>query len=69
MAYAKTSQEGIIKNLETNAVINTNISEYERLLDRRKQMKGIQHLQSQIDHLKKEFSDIKNLIHQIIGDQ
>lgn len=66
MQYAKTSETGVIRDLNSQAIINTNDNEYFRLVEKRKQAKTIQHLQNQIDVLKREFSEIKNLINQTI---
>lgn len=66
MPYAKTPEIGVVRDVSTQAIINTNDNEYFRLVEKRKQTKTIQHLQSQVDALKREFSEIKNLINQTI---
>lgn len=67
MTFAKTEKTGIVRDLNTNAVINTNIAEYNNLLEKRKQSKQIQTVQHQIDSLKNEFHDLKQLILQLVN--
>lgn len=65
--YIKTDKPGLMRDPMTKAIINTDISEYERLLEKRQQSKQIQTVQQQIDSLKNEFSDLKSLILQLIN--
>lgn len=67
MSFAKTSDEKLVRDLSTNALINTNVSEYDLILQKRKQVKTIQNLQQQIDSLKKDFDDIKKTLLQTIN--
>lgn len=67
MSYIKTDKPGLVRDASTKAIINTNISEYEKIVERRKQSKQIQTVQQQIDSLKNEFSDLKSLILQLIN--
>lgn len=67
MSYIKTDKPGLVRDPVTKAIINTNISEYEMLLEKRKNSKQIQTIQQQIDSLKNEFSDLKGLILQLIN--
>lgn len=67
MSYIKTDKPGLVRDPVTKAIINTNITEYEMLLEKRKNSKQIQTVQQQIDSLKNEFSDLKGLILQLIN--
>jgi hypothetical protein len=67
MSYIKTDKPGLVRDASSKAIINTNISEYEKIVERRKQSKQIQTVQQQIDSLKNEFSDLKSLILQLIN--
>jgi hypothetical protein len=67
MNHVKTEKPGLIRDLNTKAVINTNISDYYSLIEKRKQAKTIQTVQQQIDSLKGEFQELKDLITQLVN--
>lgn len=67
MELIKTSHQGLLRDADTKALINTNISEYEHILQKRKQAKQLQTVQQQIDSLKNEFSELKSMIIQLIN--
>lgn len=67
MNYVKTEKPGLIRDLNTKAVINTNISDYYSLIEKRKHAKTIQTVQQQIDSLKSEFKELKDLITQLVN--
>lgn len=67
MELIKTSHQGLLRDTDTKAIINTNISEYEHILQKRKQAKQLQTVQQQIDSLRGEFSELKNMIIQLIN--
>ena len=67
MSYVKTEKPGLIRDLNTKAVINTNISDYHSIMEKRKQAKTIQTVQQQIDSLKDEFQELKGLIIQLVN--
>ena len=67
MSYIKTDKPGLMRDPVTKAIINTNVTEYEMILEKRKNSKQIQTVQHQIDSLKNEFSDLKGLILQLIN--
>ena len=67
MELIKTTQQGLLRDADTKAIINTNISEYEHILEKRRQAKNIQTVQHQIDSLKNEFSELKTMIIQLIN--
>lgn len=67
MAYLPTPIKGLVRDNVTKAVINTDMEEYHKILDKRKQRKQITNVQHQIDDLKKEFTELKQLIIQLIN--
>jgi hypothetical protein len=67
MELIKTAQQGLLRDTDTKALINTNMSEYEHILEKRRQAKQLQTVQQQIDGLKSEFSELKNMIIQLIN--
>jgi hypothetical protein len=67
MSFIKTEKAGLMRDMSTKAIINTNISEYHHVLEKRKQSRQIQTVQQQIDALKNEFSDLKQLIIQLVN--
>ena len=56
MSYAKTDAPGFVKDLNTNALLRTDI---ESLKSHRKMVKKFQYKQDEINTLRKEISDIK----------
>ena len=67
MSYAKTSQPGLVRDMNTHAIININDAEYQSILDRRRQMKQAESIQNQIDGLKNEFLELKQLLKQVLS--
>lgn len=67
MSYIPTPHKGLVKDAETKAIINTDISDYKKILEKRRNAKQIQTVQSQIDGLKQEFTELKGLILQLIN--
>lgn len=67
MSFIKTEKPGLVRDLNTKAVINTNVTEYNYIVEKRKQQKNIQTVQHQIDSLKTEFSELKQLILQLVN--
>lgn len=67
MTYAKTSHSGIVKNIDTHVVINTNDLEYKTILERRRQLKQSQAIESQIDSLRTEFLELKEMLKQVLS--
>lgn len=67
MSFVKTEKAGLVRDMSTKAIINTNVAEYNYVLEKRKQSRQIQTVQQQIDSLKTEFSDLKQLILQLVN--
>jgi predicted AlkP superfamily phosphohydrolase/phosphomutase len=65
MSLAKTDVDGYYKNIETNVVINNNNVEYETFIQNRERMRQIQTLQNDIEKLKNEFGEIKEICKKI----
>lgn len=62
MGYTKINQNGLVRDNNSLAIINTNDSEYNRILEQRKQYKQTRAIQNQIDDLKNEFLEIKEML-------
>ena len=65
--YAKTNYSGIIRDMDTNVIINTNDVEYNKILEQRKQHRQTQSVQHQIDSLKNEFIELKEMLKQVLN--
>ena len=65
--YSKTTVQGILRDPDTNVLINSNTAEYERILEQRKQQKQAQTVQNQIDSLKNEFVELKEMLKQVLN--
>tara|TARA_Y100001947_G_C10259397_1_gene269413 strand:+ start:135 stop:356 length:222 start_codon:yes stop_codon:yes gene_type:complete len=62
--------ENLVKDSETKAIINTNVTEYQLYMQRRENRKSqsdqIKSACREINNLKQELREIKNLIKEII---
>lgn len=67
MSYAKTAYSGIVKDINSHVVINTDDSEYQRILEKRKQLKQSQAIQSEIDNLRNDFLELKEMLRQVLS--
>ena len=59
----------LIRDVDSNAIVNTNISEYQLYMKRRKAREKSDELRSavkEINNLKNEIREIKNLVKEII---
>jgi len=65
--YAKTNYSGIIRDMDTNVIINTNDVEYNKILEQRKQHRQTQAVQHQFDSLKNEFIELKEMLKQVLN--
>lgn len=71
MQYTKVEGHmNLVRDEETKAVINVNVSEYQRYLDQKstkeKEVERIQSLESEVIDIKTDIGEIKSLLHQII---
>jgi len=64
--------EHLIRNTETNAIINTNKSEYDEYLSRRnstlKEKEKIHNLESDVANMKDDLNEIKSLLRSLINE-
>jgi hypothetical protein len=60
--YAKTSKPHLDRDMHTQAIINTNYTEYQAILDQRKRDNHIRNVEYEIDALKNEFQELKELL-------
>lgn len=63
--FLKTDISGYIKDPQSQAVINTNDAEYNRVLAERAKAKEIGRLTKDVDNMKSELTEIKHLLMQI----
>lgn len=61
-AAFKTNAEGFIRDRNTAAIINTNDSEYMSILKEREKSKRLANLEKDVESIKNELRNIKNLI-------
>ena len=62
--------ESLVRDVKSNAIINTNVSEYQiymkRIRAREKQGEEIRNAVKEINNLKAELREIKNLIKEVV---
>jgi len=71
MEYIKVKdQPGLSRDPETNGIINTNKSQYEEYISRRKtklsESQRVGELESDVEMIKNDLETIKNLLHQLV---
>lgn len=65
MMPLKTNAEGYNKDLNSGVVSNQNQNEYNVYIQNRERSKQMRNIQSDIDWLKKEFHEIRNILKEI----
>ena len=65
--YVETTTPGYVIDNATGAVINTNEQEYLKVLTQRQKAKQLTQLQSEVDSLKTDIKDIKELLIQALS--
>lgn len=65
--YVETTAPGYVIDNVTGAVINTNEQEYLKILAQRQKAKQLNQLQSEVDSLKTDIKDIKELLIQALS--
>ena len=60
--YLKTSSEGFVVDATTRAVINIDNSDYIKILEHRKRAKELSQMNSRVEKLENDISDIKELL-------
>lgn len=66
-SYTKTNRPGLVIDNNSHAVINTDDDEYKKILEKRRQFKHSQAIQQEIDNLKTEFLEIKEMLKQALS--
>ena len=62
----KTEDNSFVRDPSTNALINSNVDAYKLYLQQRNQQKDRSDLQGQIDNLKSDLGDIKQMLSVLI---
>lgn len=65
MSLIKTNITGFYKDTKTNAIINTS-NEYELIKAKRQQNKKVDVLETKVNKIESDLSDIKNLLLQLV---
>lgn len=65
MTPIKTNAEGYSKNLETGVVLNQNQNDYAAYIQNRERLKVMKAVQSDIDWLKTECSEMRNILKEL----
>jgi cell shape-determining protein MreC len=60
--YIETSAQGFVLDSTSNAIINTNEHEYQRILAQRQKAKQLIQLQTEVESLKDDMKEIKDLL-------
>ena len=73
MEYAKVEGHShLLRDSNTNSIINTNMIEYQEYLNRRNvkedENQKIQHLESDVDNIKNDLSEIKSLLRSLVNE-
>ena len=73
MRYAKVDGHvNLIRDLETNCIINTNMNEYQKYLSMRKLKdqddKKIQNIENDLNNIKNDINEIKFLLRSLINE-
>lgn len=66
MSYVKTDQPGLVRDSRTHAIINNNDTEYKNFMQTRNQSKHIKTIENDLNELKQDFVDIKNMLKELI---
>jgi len=73
MDYIKVKgHDGLIRDSKTNSIINTNMSEYQEYISRKKvkneEQQKIQNLESDVATIKDDLSEIKSLLRSLTNE-
>ena len=58
----KTEREGFLRDENNHALINTNVSAYKQYINQRESQNKVRSLESEVDSLKDDISDIKQML-------
>lgn len=65
--FITTSTSGFVKDPSSQAIINTDDADYNRVMLERERAKKLATLTSDVDNIKSELMDIKTLLLQIVN--
>lgn len=65
MNLQKTNVSGLAKDVETNLIVNNNLTEYELYLQNKHKVKQLKTQQQEIDNLKRDVADMKHMLQTI----
>jgi hypothetical protein len=73
MTYIKVKgHDHLIRDPETNSIINTNMSEYKEYISRRdskvEENQKVQNLESDVANMKDDLNEIKNLLRSLLNE-
>jgi hypothetical protein len=73
MTYIKVKGHNhLIRDPETNSIINTNMSEYKEYISRRdskvEENQKVQNLESDVANMKDDLNEIKNLLRSLLNE-
>jgi hypothetical protein len=73
MKYIKVKgHDHLIRDPETNSIINTNMSEYKEYISRRdskvEENQKVQNLESDVANMKDDLNEIKNLLRSLLNE-
>jgi hypothetical protein len=73
MEYIKVKgHDHLIRDPETNSIINTNMSEYKEYISRRdskvEENQKVQNLESDVANMKDDLNEIKNLLRSLLNE-
>jgi len=66
MTFQATNIKGLVKNIETNAVINNDTNEYHMYLMQKQKIKNDIAIQEEINRIKQEMSELKTAFQSIL---
>jgi hypothetical protein len=58
----KTESEGFLRDDNNHALINTNVNAYKQYINQRESQNKVRSLESEVDSLKDDISDIKRML-------
>lgn len=67
MTLESTNIPGLVKDPNTNLVINNNLSEYQNYLLQKQRIKKTMTLEEEINNLKKEMQEVKHALQTIMS--
>ena len=65
----QTNVKGYVKDISTGVVVNNDSQEYAAYILQREQNRKLQNCQKDIEYLKTELHEIKNLFHTFINEK